>query len=169
MKIIKNKTPVESTILSNLPDYLNIEIAFNRIYTFLDALNWFSQTFLWIRIKRLLSKKLKQKNNSYMKKVIFIIKSFFISQSLNELSSSGLINIRRRNFISTTIYGNVCAFYHIDCQTFLEIISKISPITWKDETKFGPPLPTKRRTLSPTSAVIALSPVVEPTFPLNTT
>ena len=128
LKIIKNKTPVESTILSNLPDYLNIEIAFNRIYTFLDALNWFSQTFLWIRIKRLLSKKLKQKNNSYMKKVIFIIKSFFISQSLNELSSSGLINIRRRNFISTTIYGNVCAFYHIDCQTFLEIISKISPI-----------------------------------------
>ena len=48
-------------------------------------------------------------------------------------------------------------------------VSKIWPMTWNDETRFGPPSPTKRRTVSPTLAVSALSPTVEPTEPLNTT
>ena len=39
----------------------------------------------------------------------------------------------------------------------------------KEETKLGPPLPTYNRIVSPTFAVIALSPVKDPTFPLKTT
>ena len=35
-------------------------------------------------------------------------------------------------------------------------LSKISPITWKLDTRFGPPLPTNSRTVSPTFTVSAL-------------
>ncbi len=128
LKIIKNQTPVESTILNRLPDYLNIEITFKRVQSFLSALNWFSQTFFWIRIKRLLTRKFKIKEKFFKKKLAIVTKSFFISQSLNELSSSGLIYIKiKENFISTTIYGKISGFYQINYQTFVEIISKFSP------------------------------------------
>lgn len=128
LKIIKNQTPVESTILNRLPDYLNIEIAFKRVRSFLSALNWFSQTFFWIRIRRLLTRKFKLKEKFFIKKLASVTKSFFISQSLNELSSSGLIYIKiKENFISTTIYGKISGFYQINYQTFVEIISKFSP------------------------------------------
>ena len=50
-----------------------------------------------------------------------------------------------------------------------QTVSKIWPITWNDDVRFGPPSPTKRRTFSPTFAVNAWSPVVEPTDPLKTT
>ena len=42
-------------------------------------------------------------------------------------------------------------------------------MTWNEETRLGPPSPTNSRTVSPTLAVSALSPTVEPTDPLNTT
>jgi hypothetical protein len=48
-------------------------------------------------------------------------------------------------------------------------LSKISPITWKEETRFGPPFPINNLIVSPTFAGSALSPVREPTAPLNTT
>jgi len=47
-------------------------------------------------------------------------------------------------------------------------VSKISPMTWKLEVMFGPPTPKKMRTLSPTLAFSALSPVRAPTAPLKT-
>ena len=47
--------------------------------------------------------------------------------------------------------------------------SKISPMTWKLEMMFGPPTPKKMRTVSPTSALNARSPVSAPTAPLKTT
>ena len=128
LKIIKNQTPVESTILNRLPDYLNIEITFKRVQSFLNALDWFSQTFFWIRIKRLLTRKFTQKEKFFNKKLTSVTKSFFISQSLNELSSSGLIYIKiKENLISTTIYGKISGFYQMNYQTFVEIISKFSP------------------------------------------
>ena len=46
--------------------------------------------------------------------------------------------------------------------------SKISPITWKDDVKFGPPTPKKIRTVSPTSARKGYSPASAPTDPLKT-
>lgn len=128
LKLIKNRTPVESTLLNRLPDYLNIEIVSERIVDFSGALEWFSETFLWIRIRRLLSKKGKLSKCTTSIKLQLTIRSFFISQSLNELSSSGLIKIWTNNdILSSTVYGNISAFYHINYQTFLELISKLSP------------------------------------------
>ena len=75
---------------------------------------------------------MKKKNKDFRKKLFSefqeIIKSFFISQSLNELSSSGLVQIiSTNNLILSTIYGKICAYYHINYRVFLEIISKLSP------------------------------------------
>ena len=42
-------------------------------------------------------------------------------------------------------------------------------MTWNDEIRLGPPLPTNSRTVSPTLAFNELSPVKDPTEPLNTT
>src|SRR5690606_28433293 len=48
-------------------------------------------------------------------------------------------------------------------------LSKLSPITWTLAAGFGPPLPTKIRTVSPLLIRGALSPVIAPTLPLKTT
>ena len=128
IKLIKNQTPIESNLLGALPDSLNIEFASRRIGTLSDALQWFAETFFWVRIERLLNKKMKINNILNLKEFKSVLKSFFISQALNELASSGLIKFKLSdNFVSTTIYGKICAFYHVNYQIFLEIISKLSP------------------------------------------
>ena len=47
-------------------------------------------------------------------------------------------------------------------------MSKIAPMTWNDEVKFGPPTPKKMRTVSPTLARSGCSFDKAPTEPLNT-
>ncbi len=42
-------------------------------------------------------------------------------------------------------------------------------IAWNELVRFGPPLPTNRRIVSPTSACNARSPMSAPTAPLNPT
>ena len=63
----------------------------------------------------------------------------------------------------------VCTFSWNLVPPSYQTLSKISPMTWKLDTRFGPPLPTNRRTVSPILAVSALSPVSEPSEPLNST
>jgi hypothetical protein len=47
--------------------------------------------------------------------------------------------------------------------------SKISPMTWKLEVRFGPPTPKKKRTDSPVFALRAFGPTRESSAPLNNT
>jgi hypothetical protein len=63
----------------------------------------------------------------------------------------------------------VCTFSWNVVPPSNQTLSKISPMTWKLVTRFGPPLPTYRRTFSPTFAFSALSPVSAPSAPLNST
>ena len=127
LKLIRNQSPIESTLLIGLPDFLNAEITFQRIIDFSSAKNWFTETFLWIRIQRLLFKKRENNIESLPREFGTTLRSFFISQALNELSSSGLIKIGMKNHsISSTVYGNISAFYLITYQTFLEMISKLT-------------------------------------------
>jgi len=128
IKLIKNQTPIESTLLASLPNFLNTEIAFQRIMNFSGAKNWFIETFLWIRVQRLLIREGKHNEGVLPRKLGIILQGFFVSQSLNELSSVGLIKIDMNNYsISSTIYGNISAFYYINYQTFLELIARLTP------------------------------------------
>ena len=63
----------------------------------------------------------------------------------------------------------VCTFSWYLVPPSNQTLSKISPMTWKLEIRFGPPLPTYMRTLSPTLARSALSPVSAPSEPLKRT
>ncbi|KAG0440416.1 DExH-box ATP-dependent RNA helicase DExH14 [Dictyocoela muelleri] len=51
VSLLKNQSPIESKMLNHLCDQLNAEINIS-IYTFLEALNWLKNTFLYIRMKK---------------------------------------------------------------------------------------------------------------------
>ena len=63
----------------------------------------------------------------------------------------------------------VCTLRLISEPPSTRTTSKISPIAWNELERFGPPLPTNSRTVSPTWISGALSPVMAPTAPLKST
>lgn len=52
LSLLNQQLPVESQMISKLPDILNAEIVLGNIQTVQDAVNWLGYTYLYVRMMR---------------------------------------------------------------------------------------------------------------------
>lgn len=111
--IIHHSEPIESSLLTNLEEHLNAEIALGYINSENDALRWIMSTFLFIRI---------QKNPLHYdlanSRIVVGFLTKKVNQHLKELARHEFIQYENK-MISTLPVGSICSRYGVLIQTMI--------------------------------------------------
>lgn len=118
LSLLNQQLPIESQLISALPDILNAEIVSGTVSNIKDAVNWLSFTYLFVRMMK--SPKIYNIPEEMKKEDPYLIKrrTDLIHSSALLLEKNGLIkyNVRSGEF-STTQLGKVSSYYYIKYQS----------------------------------------------------
>jgi replicative superfamily II helicase len=127
-KLFEQKKAIESKLIYILPNSFNIECSRSTIKNFLTAKIWISNSFFWIRLNRKLIENKNKKYSIFVKNLNFYLNNLLVSQTINQLTSAGMINYnKKKRTIQNTYLGSMASNYGIDYQTIVIIIDKLLP------------------------------------------
>ena len=127
--IVNNSRPVESTLLNNLMEHVNAEIALGTIKSLSDALKWLKTTFLYIRLP--------QNPLYYHVRNLLAVEEFLSSHlketidKLNEWKFISIVN----DVIIIQPTGALCSKYGICVGTMKKFSEAAEPQTLEDMLK----------------------------------
>jgi activating signal cointegrator complex subunit 3 len=113
-KFLYEPFPVESSLLSVLPDHLNAEIVATTISTKQEAMDYLTWTYFF---RRLLVNPTYYELESLETLDVNKFLSFLVQSSLNELKHSGCINISDDGELMATTSGRIASFYYLTNKT----------------------------------------------------
>ena len=131
--LFNQQTPVESRLMSVIPDFINNEVSKKRIVNLKNALNWFLKSFFWIRLKRGILKNFPDLLGHKGPNLKSNLKNLFTGQSLNELISCGLIVCSHEKALHCTPLGIISSEFIISHDTMLIFLSNIKPLFSSDD------------------------------------
>lgn len=118
LSLLNQQLPIESQMISALPDILNAEIVSGTVSNIKDAVNWLSYTYLFVRMMKApnvytISDEIKKEDPYLLKR-----RTDLIHSSALLLEKHGLIkyNVRSGEFSSTQL-GKVSSYYYIKYQS----------------------------------------------------
>ena len=121
-KIVHNSNPIESSLLTNLIEHLNAEIALGFITDEEDVMRWIRSTFLYIRI---------QKNPINYKvsdsRVVTIFLSNLCQKQIKELNENKFIEVIKNDkntILRSTPIGSICSQFGVLMNTVIKFVQQ---------------------------------------------
>jgi pre-mRNA-splicing helicase BRR2 len=118
LSLLNQQLPIESQMISSLPDSLNAEIVAGTISNLKDAVNWLSYSYLYIRMLKKPSVYGISEDESNRDPFLVQRRTDLIHTAANILDKHGLIKYdRRTNVFQPTALGKVSSYYYIKYQS----------------------------------------------------
>ena len=128
LSLLNQQLPIESQMISGLPDNLNAEIVLGTISNIKDAVNWLAYSYLYIRMLK--NPKLYSITEEEIKKDPYLIqrRTDLIHSAALTIDKHGLIKYDRKtgNFQMTQI-GKVASHYYIKYQSMAIYNENLKP------------------------------------------
>jgi replicative superfamily II helicase len=137
MRMIKNNMEVESKLLRHVANLLNSEIYLNNINNISDGLNWFRNTFMYIRLLKNpnlygLSNKDIDNEDTVLSEYIYLTVKRLEEYKLISIHRDDTDNYTRWKF-SSTEFGRISSFYYLDHETVLNWLKNIDFISSQED------------------------------------
>jgi ATP-dependent DNA helicase HFM1/MER3 len=120
--IVSNSKAIESSLMDNLAEHLNAEIALEFISNTDDVIRWLRSTYLYIRV---------QKNPLYyhLSDSRFVQKFLqdLCMKHLNELKSQQLISLESNGNLASLPAGSICSQYGVMIRTMVTFLEADPP------------------------------------------
>lgn len=137
LNMIKNNQDVESKLLRHVANLINSEIYLNSINNIAEGLNWFKNTFMYVRSKKNPSLYgLEEKDINDEDTVL----SEYIYLTVMRLEECGLITVYKNDSESyllwkfySTEFGRISSFYYLDHETIYDWIKNIDFLCSTDD------------------------------------
>lgn len=118
LSLMNQQLPIESHLISRLPDILNAEVVLGSISSLAEAIDWLGYSYLFVRMLRRPAMYGCSENDIEQDPMHIRARSSFAHAALTVLEKNGLVKYdRRTGGVAATFLGKIASYYYITAES----------------------------------------------------